>query len=191
MIQEFKNVLSVDECNELIQMSKYKLVKASTLGEKMKDFRTAENTWIYDKNVLTDKIKNIVSEKTNLPIENQEQIHVVKYNIGGEYKEHHDFFHPNTTYFKSEIQKGGQRIYSCLFYLNNDFDGGETNFPKVNYKVKPEIGKLLIWKNLNDDLSLNYNSLHAGLPVIDGEKLICIIWVRETNFIKIINKNEL
>jgi prolyl 4-hydroxylase len=78
-------------------------------------------------------------------------------------------------------------MYSCLFYLNDDFDGGETDFPKVNYRVDPQIGKLVIWKNLNDDLSVNYNSLHAGLPVISGEKWICIVWVRENNF----NKNTI
>lgn len=182
MIQEFKNVLSVDECNELIQMSKDKLFEATTLGENVKNYRTANNTWLFEKTDLTDKIKNIVSEKTNLPIENQEQIHIVNYNVGGEYKEHHDFFHPNTDYFESQIKRGGQRIYSCLFYLNDDFIGGETDFPKMNYKVKPQLGKLVIWKNLNDNFSINYNSLHAGLPVISGEKWICIVWVRENKF---------
>jgi prolyl 4-hydroxylase len=49
----------------------------------------------------------------------------------------------------------------------------------MKYMVKPEMGKLLVWKNLNDDLSINLNSLHAGLPVTLGEKWICIIWVRE------------
>jgi prolyl 4-hydroxylase len=179
MIHEYKNILSVDECNELISISKDKLSEATTLGTKIKDYRTAEITWLIEKTDLNEKIKNIVSEKTDLPIENQEQVHIVKYNIGGEYKQHHDFFHPDTDYYKTHIEKGGQRIYSCLFYLNDDFQGGETHFPKVNYKVKPELGKLVIWKNLNDDSSINLNSLHAGLPVTSGEKWICIIWVRE------------
>lgn len=182
MISEFKNVISINECNELIELSKNKLTHANTLGENIKDYRTADNTWLFEKTDLTEKIQNIVSEKTNLPIENQEVIHIVKYNIGGEYKEHHDFFHPNTDYFEENIQRGGQRIYSCLFYLNDNFMGGETDFPKVNHKVKPEVGKLVMWKNLNDDLSLNYNSLHAGLPIIEGEKWICIVWVRENKF---------
>ena len=182
MIQEFKNILSGDECNVLINLSKDKLSKASTLGKQIEDYRTAQTTWIYDVNDLTNKIKELIFEKTNLPIENQEQIHIVKYNIGGEYKEHHDFFHPNTDYFESQIQRGGQRIYSCLFYLNDDFTGGETHFPKINQKIKPELGKLVIWKNLNDDLTINPNSLHAGLPVIKGEKWICIVWVRENKF---------
>ena len=179
MIHEFKNILSVDECNELIQTSKDKLSEATTLGIQIKNYRTAENTWLFDKTDLNDKITHIVSEKTGLSIEHQEKIHIVKYNIGGEYKEHHDFFHPDTDYYKTHIERGGQRIYSCLFYLNDDFQGGETTFPKMKYMVKPEMGKLLVWKNLNDDLSINLNSLHAGLPVTLGEKWICIIWVRE------------
>jgi prolyl 4-hydroxylase len=182
MIHEFKNILSVDECNELIQLSKNKLTEATTLGTQIKDYRTAETTWLFEKTELTDRIKTIVSEKTNLPIENQEQIHIVKYNIGGEYKEHHDFFHPDTDYYNTHIERGGQRVYSCLFYLNDDFEGGDTTFPKMKYVVNPALGKLVIWKNLNDDLSINPDSLHAGLPVIKGEKWICIIWVRENKF---------
>jgi prolyl 4-hydroxylase len=179
MIQEFKNVLSVDECNELIQISKDKLSEATTLGTNIKDYRTAENTWLFEKTELNDRIKNIISEKTELPIEHQEAIHIVKYNVGGEYKEHHDFFHPDTDYYNTHIERGGQRVYSCLFYLNDDFEGGDTSFPKIKYVITPELGKLVVWKNLNNDLSINLNSLHAGLPVIKGEKWICIIWVRE------------
>jgi prolyl 4-hydroxylase len=182
MIEEFKNILSADECSELISISKSKLSDASILGAQLKNYRTAQNMWIYESTDLTRKIKNIIYEKTGLPIENQENVHIVKYSIGGEYKEHHDFFHPNTDYFQSQIQRGGQRVYSCLFYLNDDFEGGETDFPKVQHSVKPELGKLVVWKNLHNDMSINLNSLHAGLPVIEGEKWICVIWVREGKF---------
>lgn len=190
MVEEFKNILSVDDCNKLIEMSKDKLFAATVLGPGVKDYRTAENTWITEKNELTDKIKNIVYQKTNLPIENQENIHVVKYNTGGEYKVHHDFLHPNTDYFEYHIKRGGQRRYSCLFYLNDNFLGGETYFPKIEYKVNPALGKLVVWKNLNDDLSLNYDSLHAGLPVLSGEKWICIVWVRVGVFMEELVKDQ-
>jgi prolyl 4-hydroxylase len=182
MINEYLNILNDTECENLIQLGKNKLIDATTLGVQIKNYRTAQNTWLFEKTELTNKIQKIISEKTNLPIENQEQIHIVKYNIGGEYKEHHDFFHPNTDYYNSHIQRGGQRAYSCLFYLNDNFEGGETYFPKVEYKVTPKKGKLLVWKNLKDDMSINDNSLHAGLPVIEGEKWIAIVWVRENKF---------
>jgi prolyl 4-hydroxylase len=139
--------------------------------------------WLREKSDLSDKIKKLVVEKTNLPLENQEAIHIVKYEIGGQYKLHHDFFHPNTDYYESCIKQGGQRAYSCLIYLNDNFTGGETDFPKVNKTVIPELGKLIVWDNLKEDGSLDYDSFHAGLPVIEGQKWICIVWVRENKFI--------
>lgn len=183
MIIEYKNTLNIDECSELIEISKPTMLDATTLGEKIKNYRTAQNTWISDETDLTLKIKKIICEKTGLPIENQERIHIVKYNIGGEYKEHQDFFHLNTNYYEAQMTRGGQRIHSCLFYLNDDFEGGETYFPKIKYTIKPEIGKLVVWDNLNTDGSLNFDSLHAGLPVISNQKWICIVWVREQKFI--------
>jgi prolyl 4-hydroxylase len=82
------------------------------------------------------------------------------------------------------MKSGGQRVYSCLFYLNDGFMGGETEFPIKKIKVVPKTGRLLIWRNINPDGELDHESLHAGLPVIDGTKWIIIIWVREKSVIK-------
>lgn len=123
----------------------------------------------------------MIADVTGLPRENQELIHILRYNIGEEYKPHEDFFHPGTDYFSEQIKRGGQRIYSVIIYLNEVEKGGETYFPRVNISVKPETGKVLIWKNVIGNL-LNFNSKHAGLPVIAGEKWIAIKWVRELAF---------
>ncbi len=181
----------MDECLELIENGSNKLIKSSTLGENIDGYRTAENCWIFDETILTNKIKNIIVKETNMSIDNQEKIHIVKYDIGGEYKKHHDFFHPNTDYYSKVIESGGQRVYSCLFYLNDDFEGGETEFINKNIKINPKTGRLLIWKNIKEDGSLDYDSFHAGLPVTSGTKWIAIIWVRETSFEKKIIKKEI
>jgi prolyl 4-hydroxylase len=60
----------------------------------------------------------------------------------------------------------------------------------MKYVVTPEMGKLVVWKNLNDDMSINLNSLHAGLPVTEGEKWICIIWVRERKITESVIKEQ-
>lgn len=183
MIKIIDNVLTQNECNELINLGiNNGLVTANTLGENIESYRTADNTWIWQSNELTTKIQKIVETESGLSIKNQEKIHIVKYNIGGEYKPHHDFFHPNTDYYKNTIGTSGQRVFSCLFYLNDDFIGGETNFPNKKIKITPKLGRLLIWRNLNKNGSLDYESLHAGLPVIAGTKYIAIIWVRENKF---------
>lgn len=185
MIKIIDNVLTEIECNQLVQMgNKNGLVKAGTLGENIGSYRTANNTWLWEENELTQKIQSIIQTESGLPIENQEQIHIVNYGVGGEYKSHHDFFHPNTDYYENSMGSAGQRVFSFLFYLNDNFTGGETEFPKKNTKVSPQTGRLLIWKNLKEDGALDYDSLHAGLPVESGEKNIAIVWVREREFQK-------
>ena len=36
-------------------------------------------------------------------------------------------------------------MYSSTIYLNDDYEGGETRFPKQNYKTKPEPGTLIMF----------------------------------------------
>lgn len=190
IIAEFHQVLDELECQLLIDVAKKNLQKLTVIGSNEGNYRNGEGTWIYNDvftsgNInVTEKIKYIVSRHTSMPVENQEKIHIVRYGIGGEYKEHHDFFHANQVDYVKNVSKGGQRLYSCLFYLNDNFTGGETKFVKKNVIVKPCTGKMLLWSNMKDDgMILDYDSLHAGLPVISGEKWIAIVWVRQTNFV--------
>jgi prolyl 4-hydroxylase len=178
-----ENALSKEECNSLINISSNKMTAAKVCGDNIKNYRVANNTWIYEQNDLTKKMKNMISKETGLPIENQESVHIVKYNIGGEYKKHYDFFNENTDYYTKEVARGGNRVFTSLFYLNDNFEGGETEFINLELRIKPETGKLIIWRNLNMDNTNNMDSYHAGLPVTKGEKWISIIWVREKKFI--------
>lgn len=182
MIRILDDVLTKDECNRLIQMGTNSLHKMATLGEYKEGFRTADGCWIWDDNDITDKIKELVYIGSQLPIENQEKIHIVKYSIGGEYKPHHDFFHPNTDYYENSIKRGGQRTHSFLFYLNDNFEGGETEFTLKKIKVSAKTGRMLIWENLDYNGNPDMDTLHAGLPVTNGEKWIAIVWVRQNKF---------
>ena len=182
MIKILDNILSKTECESIIEKYTKDLHTLSTLGTNIDSYRTANGTWIYTNDELSLKIQSVVANDCGIPIQNQEKIHIVKYEKGGEYKEHHDFFHPNTDYYESTVGNSGQRTHSYLFYLNDDFTGGETNFPTKKIKVTPRTGRMLAWKNINDDGSLDFESLHAGLPVETGIKYIAIIWVRQHSF---------
>lgn len=190
IIAEFHQVLTKEECQLLIDVAKTKLQKLTVVGSNEGNYRNGDGTWIYDDVIssdninITEKIQNVVSKHTQISVENQEKIHIVRYDVGGEYKEHHDFFHANQVDYVKHTSKGGQRLYSCLFYLNESFTGGETKFVKKNIIVKPSTGKMLLWSNMKDDgMILDYDSLHAGLPVISGEKWIAIVWVRQSAFV--------
>ena len=191
MIAEYHQMLTPRECQLLIEYGSKSLKSLTVVGSDNKDrYRVGDGTWIYhpimsDGGVdINQKIKKICSKLTGLPLENQENVHLVKYGIGGEYKEHHDFFHPTGPEFTKHYARGGQRAYTLLFYLNDGFEGGETKFVKKNISVKASVGKMLMWSNLNEgDLeTLDYESKHAGLPVVKGEKWIAIVWVRQRNF---------
>ena len=189
IIAEFHQTLTENECQVLINYAKKGMNKLTVVGSDNRDkYRNGDGTWVGESIFtsegidLTAKIKNIVFEKTNIPIENQEAIHIVHYNVGGEYKEHHDFFHATSAEYNKHVARGGQRKYTCLFYLNEGFQGGETKFVKKNITVRASTGKLLLWSNMKDNFMLEYDSKHAGLPVLEGEKWIALVWVRQYKF---------
>ena len=178
-IFEIPHFLSNEQCDRIIASCKPKIKKLNNLNGN----REAYGTWLYrydymDICDIIDELMESISLENELPIINQEHLHVVNYLSGGGYKEHWDYFHDGDKI--SEIC--GNRVYSFLFYLNDDFTGGETFFPTFNRKVIPEKGKLLFWNNLNPDGSRKIESKHAGLPVKEGEKWIMTSWIREKPF---------
>jgi prolyl 4-hydroxylase len=182
MVTIIDNVLTPDECKHLIQIGSKNLAPAGTLGKKIEGYRVADGSWIREHDELTEKIKKMISVMTGNPIENQEEVHIVKYDIGGEFKIHCDYFHKTEEYYEQHMALGGQRIMSCLFYLNDDFEGGETEFPTKKLKITPRIGRLLMWSNVTPNDEVDPESLHAGLPVTKGVKYIAVIWIRESKF---------
>jgi hypothetical protein len=62
------------------------------------------------------------------------------------------------------------RRISMSYYLNNDFDGGEIEFPRFNLKYKPEGNDLLIFPS-----SFIYN--HSVHEVKNGTRYAIVNWV--------------
>lgn len=171
-----------EEIEEAVRILDEDLKKLGTLGAA-NTARIAQGSWISNNKIdLINRFKLINAGITGLPVENQESPHFVKYEIGGKYSAHFDYFREGTDYYEKCVGRGGQRVFSTILYLNEDFEGGETDFPKLNLRVKPVSGKIFCWRNLNIDGSLNQESLHAGLPVISGQKYIIVIWTRERKF---------
>lgn len=182
MVRETHGFLTESECQELIENANVGFYRTTTLGKSIDGYRVADGAWLSNDLDIVKTLKNKISSECGVPVENMEGTHIVKYEIGGEYKVHHDFFHPNESYFDSQVKRGGQRTKTALVYLNDDFSGGETEFPKMNIKVNPKKGKLVLWDNMREDGSLDYDSLHAGLPVETGTKYIAVVWMRESKF---------
>jgi hypothetical protein len=65
-----------------------------------------------------------------------------------------------------------------MIYINDDFEGGGTNFLNLNTIVKPEQGKAVAWENMSDGKCLE-SAMHEGMPIIKGKKYIITSWWRE------------
>jgi len=63
-----------------------------------------------------------------------------------------------------------RRVLATMLYLNDDFDGGETEFLYQSKRVKPEAGKLLIWP-------ADWTHSHRGNPPLSGDKFVATSWV--------------
>lgn len=183
MMTIIESFITPGNANSIISKADTFFKKATLLGRQLENYRTAESSHLPKHAGEVAGIVEMLALKTNLPIDNQESPQIIRYTQGGEYKEHYDFFHPGESYYQKQVVRGGQRLKTCLIYLNDDFEGGETMFHVNEIVVKPETGKLIIWDNVNADGSLNYDSLHSGLPVKSGVKYIMVTWIREGKFI--------
>ena len=62
-----------------------------------------------------------------------------------------------------------RRTFVIQIYLNDDFDGGETEFLYQNKREKASAGDVLIFP-------CQYTHVHRGNPPIDGDKYLVTSW---------------
>ena len=190
-VYEFPNLLTDEECNKIIELSKDKIKRSTVIGESQKNdistIRTSSNTFLNNSidplmKQINDKIYSIIKINT----ENYEDLQVVQYKPGQFYKAHWDACDPKKDErCNLDVLKGGLRFATFIIYLNDDMEGGETEIPLINKKIEPEKGKGILFFNLENDL-LNRRELskHAGLPPTKGEKWMCNKWIRLNKFIQ-------
>ena len=101
------------------------------------------------------------------------------YAVGEEFKAHTDYFEPGGAVHALHCAQRGNRTWTFMLYLNDVAKGGGTHFIRLGYTFQPKKGQALAWNNLDANGVPNYNTLHAGLPVEAGYKIIVTKWFRE------------
>lgn len=173
-IVKLRRFLNTEEIETLLNMAKGKFVRSTIVvdGElTYSDTRTSETAYItenghYDK--YSEPVERILKKACYLVGCERNQIEglmVVKYRGNGEqYYNHRDFFEPEHT---DMIENGGQRLATLFIYLTSleEDEGGETEFPLIDIKVKPSKGTAVFWWNANSNGKLLSKTLHRGNPV--------------------------
>jgi prolyl 4-hydroxylase len=182
----FGGLLSDEECDELVAMSRQRLARSETVdnntgGSEVNAARTSEGMFFQrGENALCARIEERIAALVNWPMENGEGLQILRYGPGAEYKPHHDYFDPAQPGTSSILKRGGQRVGTVVMYLNTPAKGGATVFPDVHLQVAAVKGNAVFFSY--DRPHPMTRTLHGGSPVIEGEKWVATKWLREGRF---------
>jgi len=182
----FGNVLSDDECEQLIALAKPRLARSLTVatktgGEEINADRTSNGMFFQrGENALLTVLEERIARLLNWPVENGEGMQILHYTAGTEYKPHYDYFDPVEPGTPTILKRGGQRVGTLIMYLGEPDKGGGTVFPDVHLEVAPKRGHAVFFSYERPHASTK--TLHGGAPVLAGEKWIATKWLRERKF---------
>lgn len=182
------DVLSAEECDAIVAIARHQLQPSATLspvtGEnQVRDHRTSQGAFLADGDEpLLQRINRRIAEIMQQPVEHGEALHILHYQVGAEYKPHHDYFDPANTGFAATLKRGGQRVATLIIYLNDVEESGDTVFPKIGLSIVPKKGSAVYFEYMNDGGQLDEATLHGGAPVVTGEKWVATKWVRQGVF---------
>ncbi|KAL2922857.1 putative prolyl 4-hydroxylase 4 [Bienertia sinuspersici] len=205
----YEGFLTAEECDHLISLAKSELKRSAVADNESGDsqvseVRTSSGAFISKaKDEIVERIEQKIAVWTFLPIENGEDIQVLRYEEGQKYEAHYDYFVD-----KINIARGGHRYATVLMYLSDVKKGGETVFPnaelserqkeaiaanddisecgKRGIAVKPKKGDALLFFSLSPNAVPDQMSLHGGCPVIEGEKFSATKWIHVDSFDKLL-----
>jgi prolyl 4-hydroxylase len=182
----FGDLLSGEECDELIELATPRLARSLTVatktgGEEVNADRTSNGMFFQrGENELVRRIEERIGRLVNWPVENGEGLQILHYTPGTEYKPHYDYFDPVEPGTPTILRRGGQRVATIVMYLSEPEKGGGTVFPDIHMEVSPKRGNAVFFSY--DRPHPSTKTLHGGSPVIAGEKWIATKWLRERRF---------
>ncbi|MGA0612660.1 2OG-Fe(II) oxygenase [Caldimonas sp. KR1-144] len=182
----FADLLSEEECDELIGHARARLERSHTVDMSTGDSeinaaRTSEGMFFArGEHPICTTIETRLAALLHWPIENGEGLQVLRYRPGAEYKPHYDYFDPSQPGTPTILKRGGQRVGTVVMYLNTPEKGGGTTFPDVKLEIAPQRGSAVFFAY--DRPHPSTRTLHGGAPVLEGEKWVATKWLRQGRF---------
>jgi predicted 2-oxoglutarate/Fe(II)-dependent dioxygenase YbiX len=171
--------------------------KASKIDSLVSDFENEPDAasdaveWVVNKKVrdtqevhLSDKLRNkltafddknilaFINPFYGVEVRDRERSQILHYGVGGHYIPHVDA----ETLYKDDLghdvwEKTLDRDLSIVYFLNDDFAGGELVFPDLDLLIKPEAGTLVCFPS-------DHNFVHGVRPVTSGHRYTIVTWMR-------------
>jgi prolyl 4-hydroxylase len=178
----YPGLFSAAECKYLAVLGTPWLEKASILdlagqGRMDDKIRDAQSCSIPNlaEDLVVQAINRCIAKATGTQPGWGEPLNILKYAPGQQYKPHHD---------GTGSDNVSVREVTALIWLNDQFEGGETDFPKINVRVRGSVGDMLVFRNVRDNGEFDERMIHAGLPVTQGIKWMASRWIRSEDYLK-------
>jgi prolyl 4-hydroxylase len=186
-IHAVPGLLSAEICDALIAQARPRLSPAMIYnelkgGNTLSQGRnhTAAQFQITDMDMVMVAVTERLCALAGLPLFHAETLQVLHYEVGECFKPHFDFWDPDFEGHVATMATYGQRVFTVLVYLNDDFEGGETDFPRLGVRYRGgKRGDGLIFRNVDAEGKPDRQTLHAGLPPTRGEKWLLSLWIRD------------
>ncbi|HEU4460312.1 MAG TPA: 2OG-Fe(II) oxygenase [Methylibium sp.] len=182
----FSGLLSDEECDELVALSRERLARSHTVDtatgdSEVNEARTSDGMFFTrGENELVTRFETRLAALCGWPLENGEGLQILHYRPGAEYKPHYDYFDPAKPGTPVILRRGGQRVATIVTYLNTPEAGGGTTFPDVDLEIAAVKGNAVFFSYDRPDPATR--SLHGGAPVVAGEKWVATKWLRSGRF---------
>jgi predicted 2-oxoglutarate/Fe(II)-dependent dioxygenase YbiX len=171
-----EDFLSPAQCRSLLELADTKVkdpfkVKDPQGNIALDQTRVCDRVVMAEDQILLDELtarawEHIVGA-TGTAIEFFEEPQLLKYTKGGFY-----YYHVDSSYLvpaQKAWRKAVDRDLSLLIYLKGDFAGGELEFSRLNYCLRPKAGMLAWFPS-----DLRYE--HAARPVTSGTRYAIVSW---------------
>jgi prolyl 4-hydroxylase len=172
-------------CDWLIARARGRLTRARvydpvTHEDVVRATRTnsVANFGLAEVEVLDVLLQAKMASACGVPLNYMEAPAVLHYAAGEEASNHYDFVDPNISDYAQEIARNGQRRLTFLVYLNDGYEGGATDFPRLGLSHRGQRGQGLFFINAHADLQPDQRMLHAGRAPTRGEKWIVSQFIR-------------
>jgi TPR repeat protein len=181
-MSEYPEALDAHLCDHLINIAAPSLAPSSVVDPYTGQGLRTEVRTSYSMSFVASMYDPVVAEAMRrlasiggLPASHGEPLGVLRYGLGQEYKPHFDYY--------NDDQHEAQRISTVFVYLSDVAEGGGTEFPRLGATVQPKRGKAVKFLNCDATGKPNPETLHAGLPVIRGEKWLATLWLWDRPFL--------
>jgi prolyl 4-hydroxylase len=183
-IATVEKFVSPEICDWLIAHAKPKLERAVVFdaekGTRIDPGRSnsAHHFPMMEKDLVFLLVQSRIAAVTERTMNDMEVPAILHYALGEEFLPHVDFVSTEMPAYAQQVAAMGQRVVTFLLYLNDDYEGGETEFPRTNIRFKGAKGDALLFVNVDASGAPDYSTLHAGLSPTSGEKWLLSQWIR-------------